>query len=493
MQALSTLLSVDKTSPQPVYLQIANQLMVFIKDGNMQAGHRLPSTRQMADWLNVHRKTIIQAYDELLMQGWLESRAGSGTFVAKHLPEFRPQKLNGSAPVTDPVQVAGFQFAPFPHLDHAIVQSKYKFHLDDGFPDSRLAPVEELARAYRSQLLTGNPYVRLGYGDTMGSLWLRQVLASYLNDTRGLKITPENILITRGTIMGVYLAITAFIQPGDNVVVGELSYNGANMNFLQAGANIIRIPIDEHGLVVDALEQICRTKPVRMVFITSHHFYPTTVPLRADRRIQLLRLAEKYGFIVFEDDYDYDFHYLSKPLLPLASADKAGMVLYCGSFTKSISPAFRVGYLVASENVIRHLARLRRIIDRQGDTMLENAIAELLQNGIIQRYLRKALRKYKQRRDLFCDLLKTQLGEYVQFQVPVGGMAVWTHFDPAVNLSQLSQKAMEHELYFSEGFRNDDASPVLNATRLGFASSTPAELEQCVDIIRKLLKGNCGT
>jgi GntR family transcriptional regulator/MocR family aminotransferase len=488
MQALSTLLSVDKNSVQPVYLQIANQLMVFIKEGNLQAGHRLPSTRQMADWLNVHRKTVIQAYDELLAQGWLESRTGSGTFVAKHLPETRPQRLvNSSTTKINPAHTAGFGFLPMPHLNKAVVTSKYKYHLDDGFPDARLAPVEELARAYRSQLLTGNPYVRLGYGDTLGSLWLRQVLATYLNDTRGLKITPENILITRGTINGVYLASTAFLQPGDNVMVGELSYNGGNMNFLQAGANLIKIPIDEHGLVVDELANICRKQKVRMVFVTSHHYYPTTVALRADRRIQLLQLAEQHGFIIFEDDYDYDFHYLSKPLLPLASADKAGMVLYCGSFTKAISPAFRVGYLVASENVIRHLGQLRRIIDRQGDTMLENAIAELLQNGIIQRYLRKAWRKYRQRRDVFCDLLKTQLGNYVQFQVPVGGMAVWTHFDPAINLTTLSQKALQHELFFGEGFRNNDVSPVLNATRLGFASSTPDELEHCVEIIKQLL------
>lgn len=224
-----------------------------------------------------------------------------------------------------------------------------------------------------------------------------------------------------------------------------------------------------------------------MVFVTSHHYYPTTMALRADRRIELLRLAEQYGFIIFEDDYDYDFHYLSKPLLPLASADKAGMVLYCGSFTKTISPAFRVGYLVASENVIRHLAQLRRIIDRQGDILLENAIAELLQNGIIQRYLRKSLRTYRQRRDVFCDLLKTHLGDYVQFQVPVGGMAVWTHFDPAIDLTTLSQKALQHDLYFSAGFRNDEMTPVLNATRLGFASSTPDELANCVEILRKLM------
>ncbi len=260
------------------------------------------------------------------------------------------------------------------------------------------------------------------------------------------------------------------------------------MNFLQAGTQLLKIPVDEHGIVVEALADICRKQPVRMVYVTSHHFYPTTTALRADRRIELLRLAEQYGFIIFEDDYDYDFHYLSKPLLLLASADKAGMVLYCGSFTKSISPAFRVGYLVASENVIRHLAQLRRIIDRQGDNMLENAIAELLQNGIIQRYLRKAMRTYRQRRDVFCDLLKSNLSDYLQFQVPVGGMAVWTHFDQAIDLNVLSQKALQHELFFSPGFRNDDASPVLNATRLGFASSTPEELEMCVGILHKLLK-----
>ncbi len=198
----------------------------------------------------------------------------------------------------------------------------------------------------------GNPYVKLGYGDTKGSAWLRQELSVYLNETRGLKITADNILITRGTIMGLYLVSTGLLQSGDNVVVGELGWGGANMNFLQSGSNVLKVPVDEHGLVVEALEQLCKNQSVRLVYVTSHHHYPTTVALRADRRLKLLQLAEVHGFIIFEDDYDYDFHYLSKPLLPLASADRAGMVLYCGSFTKTISPAFRVGYLVGPENVI---------------------------------------------------------------------------------------------------------------------------------------------
>lgn len=492
---IAALLAIDKAIRQPVYLQIANQLMTLIRQGALPAGQRLPSSREIAGLLHVHRKTVVQAYEELLVQGWLESQVGSGTFVARHLPEIRPRGLlNGPGDANgvrmapaNPVQVAGFAFESRSHLDREVIKPRIGHHLDDGFPDPRLAPLKELSRAYRSQLLTGNSYVRLGYGDPVGSARLRQELSSYLNETRGLKTGPGNILITRGTTMGVYLVSAAFLQPGDNVVVGESNWSGANMNFLQAGANLAIIPTDQYGIDVDSLERYCRKQRVRLVYVTSHHHYPTTVALRADRRIQLLRLASAYGFIIFEDDYDYDFHYLSKPLLPLASADQAGMVLYCGSFTKTVSPAFRIGYLVGPENVIRHLAQLRRIIDRQGDSMLENAMAELLQNGVIQRYLRKALRMYRQRRDIFCDLLKDRLGDHVEFQVPDGGMAVWTRFDPRTKLPDLAKRAMEQGLYLPDGLRYDPDSRSLNSTRLGFASSSPAELERCVEIMAGLV------
>lgn len=443
----------------------------------------------MADSLSVHRKTVVRAYEELLAQGWLESRIGTGTFIAAHFPEIKQERSSLAKPLknNDANKKAGFIFDKNPHLNRAVIKNNIKLHLDDGFPDPRLAPLEELSRAYRSQLLTGNQYLRLGYGDTAGSYWLRKELSAYLNETRGLKTTPENILITRGTVMGLYLASTGLLKKGDSVVLGDLSWSSATGNFLQAGANVIKLPVDGFGIDVELLEKICRKQPIRMVYLTSHHHYPTTVALRADRRITLLQLAKKYGFVIFEDDYDYDFHYLSKPLLPLAGADRSGMVLYCGSFTKAISPAFRVGYLVGSEDVIIHLAQLRRIIDRQGDTMLENAMAELLQNGIIQRHLRKSLRTYRTRRDYFCDLLKTELAGYLHFQKPDGGMAVWTEFDKKVNLKELAEKALQNDLYFSDGYEYNPPAEIRNTTRLGFASSTTGELEQCVEILKKLL------
>jgi GntR family transcriptional regulator/MocR family aminotransferase len=489
MHPFSSLLSIDKNSRQPVYLQIANQLMALIRAGTLQAGSQLPSSRILSGLIQVHRKTVVRAYEELLAQGWLESRAGSGTFIARHFPEISLQKITN--PPTGQAAAgkqSGFTFAEKPHLNRPVLKNKNRLHLDDGFPDPRLAPLGDLSRAYRTQLLTGNPYTRLGYGDPAGSEWLRQELSKYLNETRGLQTTAEHILIVRGTVMGLYLASTGLLNAGDTVAAGELSWSSARINFIQAGARMVYIPVDDYGIDVDALETICRKQTLRMVYVTSHHHYPTTVALRADRRMKLLRLSEQYGFIIFEDDYDYDFHYLSKPLLPLAGADPCGMVLYCGSFTKTISPAFRVGYLLGSENVIRHLARLRRFIDRQGDTMLENALAELLQNGLIQRHLRKSLRTYRQRRDRFCTLLIQHLGEYLQFQKPDGGLAVWTRFNKDINLTALAQKALEQDLFFSDGAENNTTVHQQNATRLGFASSTLEELEQSVAIITKILK-----
>jgi len=245
--------------------------------------------------------------------------------------------------------------------------------------------------------------------------------------------------------------------------------------------------VDEHGMIVDELRRLCLVKKIRLVYLTPHHHYPTTVPMRADRRMQLLSLAEEFGFIIFEDDYDYDFHYLNKPLQPLASADKTGHVIYCGSFTKSIAPAFRVGYLVASENVVQQLAQLRRIVDRQGDFMLENSIAELFKLGTIQKHLRKSLRIYRERRDVFCDLMKHHLNDKIHFQVPEGGMAVWAIANPSIDIQDLSLKALKKDIYINDGSGFGEASTVKNSLRLGFASSNLAELEYIVETIAKLL------
>ena len=484
MLPYSTFLSIDRTAETPLFQQIANALILHIKKGIVPANTRLPGTRLLAEMLGVHRKTILAACQELAAQGWIVQVPSKGTFVSSQLPEIKPQPLDKKG-FSYPSHT-GYALPKHPAIAHPVLAHRKLPGFDDGFPDSRLAPLEVLGRKYRSILSRSFQQHLLGYADTAGNPFLRQKLAQYLHQTRGLPVTAEHVFITRGSVMGIDLVARLLLKKGDKVVVGETSYFTANMIFQQAGATLLKIKVDEAGLCVHEIEGICEQHEVRLLYLTPHHHYPTTVPLSAERRIRLLQLAERYGFAIIEDDYDYDFHYAGRPVLPLASADTQGMVAYVGSFAKTIAPAIRVGYVVAPANLIEQLGYLRRITDRQGDNVLEQALAEMLAEGEIQRSLKKAQKVYHQRRDFFCNLLEEQFSEVLDFERPEGGMAVWARFRAGVQLPQLAEKARKNGVWLNDGSIYNPSSGTLNATRMGFASLTTEEAADALSLLKKL-------
>lgn len=472
-----SLIRLNPSSTLAVYLQIANSLVSAIQSGVLKSGVRLPGSRQLADALDVHRKTVQSAYDELQAQGWIDVLPKRGSFVAQVLPEMVPASFH-SAEMTEPAPA----LPSLPFNTRIVIphQIRERIAFNDGLPDVRLAPRDELARLYSTYIRFGEPAV-LQYGSVYGQPRFREVFSRFLNETRGLRSGPENLLTTRGSQMGLYLAGLALLHPGDNVIVGEWNYRATNMTLETLGARLQTVPVDEDGLVVDAVEDLCRQMPVKALYVTSHHYHPTTVTLKPERRVRLIALATKYRFFIIEDDYDYDFHYANRPVLPLASADRN--VIYLGSFTKRLAPAFRVGYVVAPEELIAEMAKHRRIIDRQGDSILELCLADLLENGVLKRHAAKALKMYRQRRDLACELLKEYLGDAIRFQVPEGGLAIWAKFDPAVNLPLFSEKAAAKGVYLSNGA----AYPGLNACRIGFASLNEKELTEGVQVLARCL------
>lgn len=481
MLPFSTLLSIDKTAKTPIFLQIASGLTENIRRGIIQAGAQLPGTRTMAEALGLHRKTVVAAYDELLAQGWLETQNSRGTFVSQKLPEIKPIPLKKRIESTPAITKAGFPFKADPLLQLPLVKSSNALSFNDGFPDVRIAPWDALSRAYRTALRQGFRKNLLFYGETTGEPSLRQAMTDYLRESRGLPIDLDNVLITRGTMMAIHLAVQCIVQPGEVVVVGKVSYTSCNLIIRQSGANLVTVPVDEHGIDVEAIEELCQKTPVRMVYVTPHHQHPTTVIMPAERRVRLLQLAKKYSFCILEDDYDYDFHYNSNPILPLAAADTNQNVVYVGSLSKVFSPALRIGYVVAPKEVIEAMANLRRIIDRQGDNLLESAVAVLFRDGEMRRHLKKAQKIYHYRRDLFCEMLKTELGNVLEFSKPTGGLAVWARFDPAFPLSKIAQKSRENGLWISDGLHY---GPGLNATRLGFAAVNEEEIERGMGILK---------
>ena len=483
-----TIIQIQKDCDTPVYLQIANAMILEIKKGRIGPGIKLPGTRIMAQILNVHRKTLVNAYEELDAQGWIEMRPSRGTFTSKELPDINPQQLpikkqkGRSFP-----KESGFQVKVNDKIRTPVLPYRNIIGFHDG-PDVRLVPTHELGRTYKSVLSRNVNVKYLSYVEIAGVQKFRTVLSDYLNTSRGLQTGYENIMITRGSQMGLYLLSLVLFTKGDSIIVGDTNYYYADRIFMHADMTLLRVKVDEYGLDVDEIEKICKKKKIKAIYVTSHHHYPTTVTLIASRRIRLLSLAEKFGFIIIEDDYDYDFHYLSSPILPLVSADTKGMVVYIGTLSKTIGPAIRTGYIIAPVNVILELARIRQLIDTQGDPIMELTLAEMFTEGNIKRHMKKAVQVYHRRRDFLCAYLSQKLGDVIEFKIPDGGLAIWAKFHKSVPLPPLTEKLRAQGLILSNGLIHNNSPASLNCTRMGFAWMNENEAENAVNILEKTLR-----
>ena len=386
-----------------------------------------------------------------------------------------------------PEEVSGIRVEPNTNLE-APETTQLEFEFNDGIPDSRLSPLNELGREYHKLLRKSTPRKLFSYADAQGEPFLRKVLSNDLNENRCLNSTTENIFITRGSIMAISLITQALVKKDDRVVVGAINYRTANLIFEQAGARLVRIPVDDKGIDTAVLESILEKEKIRMLYVTSHHHHPTTVTLAPERRVHLYQLARKWGFFILEDDYDFDFHYENKPTLPIASMDTAGLVAYIGSWSKNLFPGIRTGFVVASKLVVEEMIKYRRIMDRQGDHVMERAIANLMQDGTMQRYLRKSKKIYAQRKVYFCQVLRSQFSQYLDFTEPEGGMAVWVQFKAAYPLPEIARLCKHNGLYISDGRAYNPPDTSINSCRLGFTHMNEEEIDAACGILKDVLE-----
>jgi len=477
---------ISRGSGTAVYLQIAYAIMDEVRRGRLAPGDALPGTRELAEGLSVSRKTIVLAYDELNTQGWVYSELKRGTFVSKSLPNLTtplPIILDNTLEERPAAPALGFARAapdlPIQRTDNDLLT------LDDGSPDTRIAPMHEFGRAYRRALVASARLNRLGYGDPRGLPRLRQAIATMLNLDRGLSTTADHICMVRGSQMGIFLASRVFSGPGDVVVMEQLSYPPAREAFRAAGAEVVAVGLDAQGIKLDELEAVCRRRRVKAIYVTPHHQFPTTVLLPPERRMRLLLLAEQFGFTIIEDDYDHEFHFTHQPMLPLASADRWDKVVYIGSMSKLLSPSIRVGYVAAPVSVIERLALEVALVDRQGDPATETAIAEMIEAGDIKRHTRRALKIYGERRRIFSDLLRERLSDQIRFRLPDGGLAIWAEVAASTNLAQVCAQALKIGLRFYPGSAFAMDGGAVAGARLGFARLNPDELERAVDRLRR--------
>ncbi len=479
-------LFLDPRSEEPVYLQIAHALMKEIHRGRFRPGDSLPGYRTLAEQLGVSRNTVMSAYHELQVEGWVVSAPGEGSAVARRLPAHLPARLQSRNEVPRAASgTIGFALGPEPAPPTAGAQ-RGLLEVASGVPDPRLLPGAALARAYRRAILRtrGGPES----GDPQGQPQLREALARMLSNTRAISAAPDRIFVARGSQMALFLVAQALASPGDTVAVEALGARRAWDAFVRAGARCLPLPIDDDGLRTDALEGLLRETPVRAVFVTPQRQYPTLAVLAAERRARLLELAATHRFAVIEMDPDSEFHFEGRPQAPLAAKDPAQVVVHVGTLSKIFSPDLRLGFVVGPAPLLLRMNALRATYDRHGDPVLERAMAELMEDGELQRHLNRMDKVYRSRRDALCAGLRETLPDTLDVVPPTGGLAVWAKVHRGVDVDAWAARALERGVSFQPGRRfSFDGSPVAGL-RLGFSNYPEPELQEVARRMRSALE-----
>ena len=374
--------------------QLYQALRERILDGRLQRRTRLPASRDLANLLGISRNTVTRAFDQLYAEGYIEGRIGAGTYVAELSGATRPTPVpSAQAQLSGSTQSAALQLLQNHHLNPPLSGPPRAFRV--GVPAFDLFPFETWARLSARFWRKPSP-ARLGYGDPAGDWQLRELIAAYLRNSRGLHCDPAQIIVTNGAQQAISLCAQLLVTPGARVAVENPGYRAAGHALAIAGAQLCGVAVDAEGLDVPALAQLDNC---RLVYVTPSHQYPSGVTLSLARRLQLLEWAERNNGLIIEDDYDGEYRYSGTPLAPLAALDRQGRVLYVGTFCKIAFPALRLGYLVLPPALAEAFAQRRALDMRHSEIGTQAVMAEFIAAGHFQRHIRRMRTAARSRRD----------------------------------------------------------------------------------------------
>lgn len=463
---------VDKKLDKAVYLQIADTIIADIRSGRLKAGDALPGSRNLAQLLKVNRNTVVEAYQVLINEEWVIPKERKGIFVSDILPAPQQRPLLKESEHEEKLKQANTMLINF----------------DDGHPDSKIAPVTELARAYRQIFSRKAKWQMMGYSNEHGDPEFRKSIAQMLNHQRGMHINKNEISITRGSQMAMFLTAQALLQSGDQIIIENPGYQPAWKAFEYAGAELLPVAVDHEGIRIKDVEILLAThKNIKAIYITPHRQYPTTVTLSLARRLQLIALSNQYGFTIIEDDYDNEFHFGYRPILPVSGFPDLNHYVYIGTLSKVVAPALRIGYLVSKDqNLLKKIGNLRKIIDVQGDVIMEQAVLQLIKEGAVKKHIKKATIHYRNKRDFVAGLLEKFIKNSADFTIPDGGLAFWIVPKAKPDWNTITGLLIERNISIihPEQYSFDQT---INGFRLSYGSLSEEQLEQSIKIIGEIL------
>ncbi|MBI1734055.1 MAG: PLP-dependent aminotransferase family protein [Candidatus Rokubacteria bacterium] len=397
----------------PLSHQVYAALRRAILAGELAAGARLPSTRGLARDLDVSRNTVLLAYDQLLAEGYIGGRPGSGTYVAETLPDAPRPAVGSGTPRTSarPPRLSAYgrrvvdvRGGTTPRRDGRV---PYDFRY--GRPT-----VAEFPHAVWRRLLARHARptaASMSYGPREGTPALREAIAAYLRRVRGVVCDAARVLVVNGSQQALDLAARVLLDPGDRVVLEEPHYQGARWAFHAAGARLVPVPVDGDGLDV---ARLARAPRARLAYVTPSHQFPTGVVMSLTRRLALLEWARANDAWVVEDDYDSEYRYGGRPIEAVQGLDRAGRVIYAGTLSKVLFPALRLGYLVLPPALVEPFRAAKWVTDRHSPTLEQEVLAEFIAEGHFERHLRRARTRHAARRAALLAALASHLGDRVE-------------------------------------------------------------------------------
>lgn len=487
----------DHSISMPLYKQLYERLRAQILTGQLQMGARLPSTRALASELGVSRNTTALAYELLLLEGYVESRVGDGTRVARLRWERPPETRGPDSLLTHHVEVAPQTPTLAQRLNPLLTSPYHGEIIGDqsaagrqvfrlGQPDVTCFPFETWARLVARRARQSLPAVSL-YQNAQGYLPLREAIAAHIGITRGVHCSPEQIIITAGSQGALDLLARTLLDQGDVAWVEDPGYLGARGALLAAGAQLAPVPVDAEGMVVHAGRQLY--PKARLAVVTPSHQFPTGVTMSLNRRLALLEWAREAQAWIIEDDYDSEYRYSGRPLEALQGLDDMRHVLYIGTFSKVLFPSLRLGYLIVPAELVPGFVAARHFIDVHAPLLDQMALADFITEGHFVRHLRKMRALYAERRDTLVDALTHELGGLLDVTTPEAGLHLAALLPPGVSGKAVASRAAEHGLHI-QPVSGSSLRPLAREMLLfGFAGATPDDIRAGVHALAQALSG----
>lgn len=441
--AFLTPLLLDNDSAVPLHQQLFLGLRQAILEKRLAPNVKLPSTRALARDLSVSRNTVISAYDQLLAEGYLQSKVGAGSFISDQLPEDLLQSDPAAPPLISPPRKL-----PLSNYARSLTGGRPTHPYNgvpfaSGLPELEQFPFEEWARLL-SRYWRRPDKSMLVNNHVAGSPALRKAIADYLGHTRAVKCHADQVIIVSGSQQAIDLVVRVFVEPGDTVWMEEPGYPGTKDALIAAGAHAVPVPVDDQGLNVELGKKLA--PDARLACISPSHQYPLGHMMSLSRRLALLSWAkEKDGFIL-EDDYDSEYRYTGRPLSPLQGLDTDNRVLYVGTMSKIMFSGLRMGYLVVPEDLVDIFLNLRRQIDSHPSSVAEAALAEFISEGYLGSHIRRMRLLYDRRQKLLLSLLEKNIGPLLTAERQEAGMHVVAKLDQTLPDHLVSAEAAKRGL-----------------------------------------------